>query len=124
MKVLLIEDEQFIARLYQRVFEENGHSVAIKGDGIEGLEAASSGDFDVVIIDLMIPTLTGGDVLEGARKKLREIGKEKTKLIIATNYEPDTNSRAHLESLADGFIIKANVTPHELLAKVEEIAAN
>ncbi|MDF5755577.1 response regulator transcription factor [Spongiactinospora sp. TRM90649] len=63
-RVLVVEDDDKIARLVARALRDNGHSVDIAGNGHDGLGAALAGDFDLVVLDLMLPGLGGGQVLE------------------------------------------------------------
>jgi CheY-like chemotaxis protein len=113
-KVLCIEDEHFISELYIRALSKAGYQVTVEVDGAKGLTLAQSDQFDIILLDLMIPTITGTEVL----KKLRNPDLAPhlhAKIIITTNLEQREDIRADIERQADGYIIKAAVTPKELV---------
>lgn len=57
MKVLLVEDEPNVAGLINKGLAEQGHSVTVAPDGAFGLELAINNDFDVMILDIMLPKI-------------------------------------------------------------------
>ena len=67
MRVLLVEDEVPLAEMVRRGLVADGHSVEVVHDGIRGLEAASTGEHDVVVLDIMLPGLSGYRILERLR---------------------------------------------------------
>jgi DNA-binding response OmpR family regulator len=111
-KILCIEDELFIGELYARALKKAGYEVVVILDGRKGLEEAKTDKYDIVLLDIMIPQMLGIDVLHELRKDTPDL---KAKLIIATNLEQDEKTRAKIESEADGYIIKAEVTPKQLV---------
>lgn len=118
VKVLCIEDEQFIGELYQRAMVKAGYSVKIVPSGAAGLEEAKSNQYDVILLDLMIPDMLGSEVLSRLRREMPDI---KAKVIIATNLEQDDKTREAIEKQADGYIIKAEVTPKELVRFLDQL---
>lgn len=113
-KVLCIEDEHFISELYVRSLSKAGYTVDVELDGAEGLKKAQTNAYDIILLDLMIPTLTGIEVL----RSLRDPAKTphlKAKIIITTNLEQRDDIRADIEKQADGYLVKAEITPHELV---------
>ena len=67
MRVLLVEDEVPLAEMVRRGLVADGHAVEVVHDGIRGLEAAATGDHDVVVLDIMLPGLSGYRILERLR---------------------------------------------------------
>lgn len=114
-KVLCIEDEHFISELYNRALTKAGYDVTVELDGKRGLELAQSNSFDIVLLDLMLPTMTGIEILRTLRDPAKT-PKFDSKIIITTNLEQRDDIRADIETQADGYIVKANVTPRELVA--------
>jgi CheY-like chemotaxis protein len=112
-KVLCIEDEQFISELYVRALNKAGYDVTAESDGLKALALAQTNQFDIILLDLMIPSITGIELL----RRLRANGTPqlKSKVIIITNLEQREEIRNDIENQADGYIIKAEVTPHELV---------
>jgi two-component system OmpR family response regulator len=67
VRVLLVEDEAPLAEMVRRGLAAEGHTVQIAPDGPSGLAAASTGDHDVIVLDIMLPGLSGYRVLERLR---------------------------------------------------------
>lgn len=113
-KLLCIEDEHFISELYARALTKAGYQVEVELDGAEGLKKAQTDQYDIILLDLMIPTINGIEVL----RTLRDPAKTphlKAKVIITTNLEQRDDVRADIEKQADGYLVKAEITPHELV---------
>ena len=114
-KVLCVEDEHFISELYVRALTRAGYDVTVEVDGKQGLELAQSNAFDIILLDLMIPTITGIEVLRHLRNPA-ETPKLDSKVIITTNLEQREDIRSDIEKRADGYLVKAEITPRELVA--------
>lgn len=112
-KVLCMEDEQFISELYVRALTKAGYDVAVEVDGQRGLELARTDKFDIILLDLMLPTVTGIDVLRELRGPHAQ--PIKAKIVITTNLEQRESIRADIEHQADAYLVKAEITPHELV---------
>src|SRR6478736_168843 len=67
MRLLLVEDEARLARALQRVLTADGFTVEWTGDGASGLERAREGSFDAVLLDVMLPRVSGYDVVRTLR---------------------------------------------------------
>jgi len=67
MRLLLVEDEARLAQALRRGLTADGFSVELAGDGAAGLEQARHGDFDAVVLDVMLPRLSGYDVVRTLR---------------------------------------------------------
>lgn len=109
--ILCIEDEHFISELYERALTKAGYKVRTVVDGQEGLEQARTNQYDIILLDIMVPTITGIDLLRQIKMMNPPL---KAKIIITTNLEQKENERKAIEKQADGYIIKANVTPKQL----------
>ena len=112
--VLCIEDEHFISELYVRALTRGGYRVDVELDGQKGLVKAQTDTYDIILLDLMVPNLDGIEIL----RTLRDPTKTpplKAKVIIITNLEQREEVRADIEKQADGYLVKAEITPHELV---------
>lgn len=112
-KILVVEDEHFISELYVRALTRAGYAVTVEVDGQRGLALAQSDKFDIILLDLMVPTMTGIDVL----RRLRGPGAPplKAKIVVTTNLEQREETRADIEKQADAYLVKAEITPRELV---------
>lgn len=120
-KVLCIEDEHFIGELYARALTKAGYDVDIQLDGQKGLAAAQTDTYDILLLDLMVPSITGIEVLRTLRNP-KETPRFHGKIIITTNLEQRDDVRADIEKQADGYLVKAEITPRQLvefLSKLE-----
>ena len=119
-RVLCIEDEHFISELYSRALVKAGYEVKVVIDGQEGLKEAQTDQYDIILLDIMIPNMMGTDIL----KPLRDTTKTPhlhSKIILATNLDQGDDGRAATEKYADGYIIKADITPKELVSYLSKL---
>jgi DNA-binding response OmpR family regulator len=118
--ILVIEDEPFIGELYERALTKGGYRVKIVTEGPPGLKEAQTNAYDIILLDLMIPNLTGIEILRILRDPAR-VPAVKSKIIITTNLEQREDVRADIEKQADGYLVKAELTPHELVNFLDTI---
>jgi DNA-binding response OmpR family regulator len=118
-KILCIEDEHFISELYARALRRAGYEVTNLLSGEDGLRAAQSDEYDIILLDLMIPGITGFEVLRRLRQETPNL---KAKIIITTNLDQGEESRAEMEKLADAYLIKAEFTPRQLVQIINDIS--
>lgn len=113
-RVLIIEDENFISELYVRALNKGGYQVTAISDGEEAFKEAQTNRYDLILLDLMIPNLSGIDILRSLRDPAR-VPVITAKIIIITNLEQREEVRADIEKQADAYVVKAELTPHELV---------
>lgn len=112
--VLCIEDERFISELYTRALTKNGYKVNVEADGNKGLAAAQTNQYDIILLDLMVPNLTGIEILNALRDPSR-VPPIRSKIIITTNLEQRDAVRDDIQKKADGYLVKAELTPNQLV---------
>lgn len=117
-RVLCIEDERFIGELYKRSLDKAGYKTDIITDGQLGLDAILTDQYDIVLLDIMVPQILGIDILHTVREKMPNL---KAKIIITTNLEQNEESRKAIEAEADGYLIKAEITPRQLAEFLNEL---
>jgi len=119
-RILCIEDERFISDLYARALTSAGYDVMIVDDGELGLHQAVNGNFDIILLDIMLPSMNGVDILY-KMKSPHVVPPMKSKIIITTNLDQKEDIRNKVEELADGYLIKAEITPKELVEYIKQI---
>ena len=119
-KILCIEDDHFIADMYAHALQKAGHTVTVIANGKEALEKAKQEVFDIILLDIMLPDKTGVEILEELRGSDGS-GMPLTKIIVTTNFDEPEEDRTHLEQLADGYLIKADVTPSKLIELIAQV---
>lgn len=101
MKVLLIEDEPNVAGLINKGLTENGYSITVAPDGHIGLELALAHDFDVIILDIMIPGINGMQLCKEIRNH-----KILTPVLFLTALGTTENIVAGLNAGGDDYLVK------------------
>lgn len=101
MRILVVEDERRMAALLKRGLTEEGHQVFVACDGVEGYEMARSAEFDVIVLDVMLP---GMDGLAVARR-LREAHNQ-TPVLMLTARDTAASVIAGLDAGADDYLTK------------------
>lgn len=122
-KILILEDEPFISELYVRALTKAGYETGIIRDGQKALEAALTNNYDIILLDIMVPNLMGTEILTKLRDP-KVISDLKAKVIITTNLEMSEEDRAKIEAHADGYLIKADITPKELVTYLDQLQLN
>jgi DNA-binding response OmpR family regulator len=101
MRILVVEDEKRMAALLKRGLTEEGHQVFVAHEGVEGYEMARSAEFDVIVLDVMLP---GMDGLAIARK-LRD-ARNQTPVLMLTARDTAASVIAGLDAGADDYLTK------------------
>lgn len=117
-KIFIVEDDPFLVDIYVTKFEEKGYSVEAVRDGEEALGVIEKRDFDIIILDINLPKMSGWDVL----RKLRENNKsQESKVIILSNAVLEEDSKRMMDEFGvSKYIVKIYYTPEEVVKEVEE----
>ena len=110
-KILIIEDEKQLARFVSLELEHVGYSVVVRHDGRSGLEAAMAQDWDMILLDLMLPELDGFEVARRLRNE------KQTPITMMTARDSTMDKVAGLDIGADDYITKPFAI-EELLARL------
>lgn len=113
-RVLLVEDERAIREAVEAYLERDGLWVTAVGDGRAALEAFAKGGFDLVILDLMLPLVSGEEVC----RRLRDVSD--VPIIMLTAKGSEEERVAGLEMGADDYLVKP-FSPRELVARVRAL---
>lgn len=111
-RILIIEDDQAIAEIERDYLEINGFEVEIVSDGQEGLERALSGQFNLILLDVMLPTMDGFAICKELRKELT------IPILLVTAKQEDIDKIRGLGLGADDYIEKP-FSPSILVARVK-----
>jgi CheY-like chemotaxis protein len=115
--VLLIEDDPLLTKMYKAKFTTEGFNVLVAQDGEEGLKMALENSPDMILLDIMMPKLSGLDLLG----KLREDPKGKDiPVIVLTNLTQQKEAQKALDLGAKEFMVKANLTPSQVVEKIKK----
>ncbi|NUM25955.1 MAG: response regulator [Candidatus Buchananbacteria bacterium] len=117
IKILVVEDEEFLLELYEMKLRESGYDVFIASNGQEGYGLAELEKPDLILLDLLMPEVDGYDML---RKLKENPATKQIPAIIFSNLSQKEEIEKGLKLGAKDFIIKTSITPSQLEAKVKE----
>jgi len=120
-KILIIEDDSLIVKVYSTRLKSSGHQVFASKDGEEGLELAKKVVPDVILLDLMLPKLSGLEVLTELKRNPKTA---KAFIIIYSNLGKEKEIQEAKALGAAEFITKADSTPQQVVAKIESYLKN
>ena len=109
--ILCVEDDRFIGEMYVRSLQKAGYDVTW---------VARNQNFDLIILDLMLPEQRGDQILDALRNNNVDLVPN-SKILIMTNFEQDEASRRSVMSRVDGYLIKADITPRNLIEVVKQM---
>src|SRR5262245_199033 len=101
MRILVVEDDRRLARQLKKGLDEQGHSASLAFDGIEALEAAQLTEFDVLVLDVMLPGMDGLNIVRRLRQK--SIG---TPILLLTARDTPDDVIGGLDAGADDYLTK------------------
>ena len=116
-RILLVEDEEKLARMVEMELKYEGYIVEKAFDGRTGLERALSGEFDLILLDIMLPQLSGMEVLRRLRRE------SQVPVIMLTARDSVMDKVSGLDSGADDYVTKPFAI-EELLARIRAALRN
>lgn len=115
--ILLIEDDPFLVGMYKEKFSLEGFNVLVAEDGLQGLSFATSRKIDMIILDILIPKLSGIDLL--ARLRQDEKGKD-IPVIALTNLSGSDDEEKIRSYGVKEYLIKSNYTPGQVVEVIRK----
>jgi DNA-binding response OmpR family regulator len=116
--VLIVEDDPVLLKMYSEKFSFEGFDVLGARDGEEALEISSNSDIDVILLDIMLPRMSGTDFLE----KLRATPKGKDIPVIAlSNLTEEGEKQRALKLGVKYYLVKAMQTPEDVVNKIKSV---
>ena len=119
-KILIVEDDPLMSRLYQKIFTFEKYDVEMAGDGEEGLMKARQAKPTLILLDVMMPKLNGLQVLERLKVDPETKG---IPVVMLTNLSGEKDAETALSKGAVKYIIKSEHEPKEVADMVKEILA-
>lgn len=113
-RLLVVDDEPMVREVVTRYLEQDGHTVTVVPDGAAALQAVSGAEFDLVVLDLMLPHVDGLSVLAELRRE------RATPVIVLTARGEEEDRIRGLQLGADDYVVKP-FSPRELVARVTSV---
>ena len=121
-KILLVEDDPFLIDIYQKKLKDSGFKVEVAKDGEKALEILKEKNFDLMLLDIVLPKIDGWKILEELREMKKEKKDlEKMKILIWSNLGEKEDIKKGLSLGATSYLIKANFTPSEVVREIEKL---
>lgn len=117
-KILIIEDDPLMSRLYQKIFKFEGYDVDVAADGAEGLEKIRLNPPTLILLDVMMPKLNGLQVLS---KLKSDPATKSIPVVILTNLAGEKDAENALTQGAVKYIVKSEYEPKQVTNMVKEI---
>ena len=119
MKILLVDDDAFLRDMYATKFTEEQYSVVVAKSGAEALTVLKDeGDVDVVMLDMIMPGMSGIDLLKEIKNL--ELATQ-PKCIVLSNQSESNDIDQAKKAGADGYIVKAEMIPSDVVAEVKKM---
>lgn len=119
-KIFIIEDEQDILEMYRFKFTEEGYEVYYATNGLDAVGAIKQVNPDLVLLDIIMPKMNGLKVLQELRN---DVATKDLKIYIFSNLNQPADIKRSKDEGADGYFVKSDLVPSQLVAKIREILA-
>jgi len=116
--ILMIEDEEIFVDMFGEKLKQDGYAVTIARNGAWGVKEAIKGNFDLFVIDMVMPAMNGEEMV--GKLKLEDNTKNTPILILSASVDEETQKRVEAMGIS-GFFIKTQITPSEISNKIAEI---
>lgn len=118
-KILVVEDDNFLRDIYSEILLKAGYKLETAEDGQKGLAKIRQGGWDLVLLDIIMPVMSGVDVMHKLKEEKDFVPtKYYKKLIFLTNLDNDQEIKEALK-FSDGYLIKSQLTPGDVLNEVK-----
>lgn len=121
-KILLVEDDPFIAEIYEKKLADAGFEVVNAKTGKEVLKRVAESAYDLVLLDMVLPELSGMEVLQELRGKLEY--DQNLKVVVFSNLSSPEEQAAAIKAGATGFISKTSFSPSQVVDEIKRYLVN
>lgn len=119
-KILIVEDDPLISRMYQTVFKFEGFDVDMARNGEEGIEKLKKDKPSLILLDVMMPKMSGIDVLREVKDDPKT---QNIPVVVLTNLSGMKDAETALSMGAVKFIVKSKNKPKQIVAQIKEVLA-
>lgn len=117
-KILLVDDEKDTATVFETTLRQGGYEVTVANNGTSALSNAKTGAFDLILMDQMMPDISGIDALSTLKS---DPATSQVPVAMLTNFSHDEMVKEALNRGAVDYILKYQISPQDLIAKVKAL---
>lgn len=118
MQVLIVEDEEVLAKVFKEKLEKSGYDIKIASDGETALTMAASLKPDVIVLDLLLPKKNGFEVLEALKK---DQALKMIPVVVVSNLGEDNDIKRSLSLGAADYYVKSEHPINEIVEKIKNV---
>ncbi|OGK35938.1 hypothetical protein A3A93_05820 [Candidatus Roizmanbacteria bacterium RIFCSPLOWO2_01_FULL_38_12] len=115
-KILVVEDEEYIRDLYVQLLQKEGYLVESAVDGEEAYMKMSKKDYDLILLDIILPKIDGLQILEKFKKEKKELS---SPVVLLTNLSQEVVVAKAVDYGVRGYMVKSDLTPYDILREVD-----
>ena len=120
-KILLVDDDQSLSTVFLTAFKQNGMETVYAETGYEGIKKALGEKIDLIILDQVLPDISGNDVL----KKLKENPQtQNIPVIMLSNFSQEELVKEAINAGAEDYVFKYQIEPEDLVSKIKNVLGN
>lgn len=117
-RILLVDDEADTSAVFETVLKQGGFEVVIANNGASAISTAQGGGFDLILLDQMMPDMSGNEVLKTLKE---DLSLRNIPIAMLTNFSHDELIKESLNLGAVDYILKYQISHEDLLKKVKGI---
>ncbi len=116
-KILVVEDDQFLREFYQELLQAEGYFIDVAADGEIALSKIQNNDYDLVLLDIMLPKKDGLQILR--ELKIKPPKRSNLTIVVLTNLGQDLVIKQCFDLGAAGYLMKSALNPDQVLTEVK-----
>ena len=120
INILVVEDEENLRNFYSQLLVEEGYNVDSASDGFSAYEKIIKGNYNLVLLDLMLPKMDGLSIIRKLNDNKKNVKNSLPKILVMTNLGQDKILTEAISSGACGYFMKFEMTPDLVLAEVKK----
>jgi len=118
VKILIVEDDPLMSRMYQRMFNLEGYEIELAHDGQEGLDKARANKPVLILLDIMMPKMNGLQTLDELKA---DPNTKNIPVVMLSNLTGEEDAETALSKGAISYIIKSSFEPNQVIAMIKDI---
>lgn len=115
-RVLMVEDFPVMQKFYKSALEQAGYTLDVANDGEDALRMVGAGDYDIILLDMLLPNVNGIEFLERFTARPPQ-----TKIIVLSDFTDESRIERARELGVSDYLVKSDYPPSELVKKLDDL---